>query len=574
MNLRARHRILAFLAYTALAVAATWPLAAAPRSMGLDNDDTYSHCWALHWVNRQMLHDPLRLYESNMYWPFTHSLAYGESLLAQSALSAPIFWAGGDGLLAHNVMLILTFPLAGLGAYLLAFDLTRSRPGAFLAGLAYGFSGYRWDHLVQIGTLSMQWLPFVVLFFLRSLKRPNLLNLSALGGFAVLQALSSGYYAVLLGVLLGVSLFWHARAILRRGLWRRLLVSLGLAGAVIIAHGLPYHAINRRESITRSAEDCYLYSARIASYVDPGRVMGAALPHMRWLRDRCATRHSLFSGAIVLMLSLLGALVGRGRRGFMSALVLTGFVLSLGPGIRLGTHDLPGAYDLLRLLPPVRLMRAPSRLGALAILGLSALSAFGLAGLTRRVPRRFRAGIVVPVVLLAALETYPVGIKRIIRPVSIPPTAGWLAKAPRGPVIELPWNLRHLTDPGRYLYWSTRHWQNTVNGFGAFVPKGSLELGMLGRRFPQPNVVAVYRGIGIRWVVIHVKRMSSRWRRYVEETPLPKGVRLAADFGDSRVYEIAPEGSSRIPRWLPDLWREMLAKRSPAAVKRDRAAAR
>jgi hypothetical protein len=340
---------------------------------------------------------------------------------------------------------------------------------------------------------------------------------------------------------------------------------------VIVAHGLPYRALAARESMTRTAEDCYIYSARAASYLDPGRLMGATLPHMRWLRDRIETRQSLFSGTAALAFALLGALIGRGRRGFMLALAVTGFVLSLGPGIRVGSHDLPGPYDLLRLFPPARLMRDPSRLGVLALLGISILSAFGLSSLTRRMPRRFRAAVVAPVLLLATLEVYPVGLKRIIRPAVTPSTADWLAKAPRGPVIELPWDVRHFSDAGEHLFWSTRHWQPMVNGHGSFAPKGSFELGMLGRRFPQTSVVVAYRGVGIRWVVVHVGRMRPRWKRYIEETPLPEGVRLAADFGDSRIYEIAPEGPSRFPRWLPEIWGEMIAKRS-VAVKNNNSA--
>ena len=37
---------------------------------------------------------------------------------------------------------------------------------------------------------------------------------------------------------------------------------------------------------------------------------------------------------------------------------------------------------------------------------------------------------------------------------------------------------------GRYLYWSTLHWQPMVNGWGGFFPVGATALGTTGRHFP------------------------------------------------------------------------------------------
>ena len=186
--------------------------------------------------------------------------------------------------------------------------------------------------------------------------------------------------------------------------------------------------------------------------------------------------------------------------------------------------------------------RAPSRFGVLALLGLSVLAACGwqrLAGVGRR---RLLA-----LTLIAAIfrisEVHPGGLGARMRRISGPPdVARWLSKAPRGPVLELPWE-----DSAEYMYWSTTHWQPMINGAGTFAPgTGNVGLGLIGIRFTRPYASRVLRGAGVVWVVVHLDRLheGARERILTTET-LPAGVRLVASFGQDRVYEIGPGPMAR-----------------------------
>jgi hypothetical protein len=117
---RAADAVLALAAYTVLTVAVLRPLAADPAQMGFPNPDTYGNTWAMAWVVHQARADPLRLYDANIYYPHEKSFAFTESLLPEALQAAPILLAGGSPLLAHNLVLLVSFPLCGLGAYLLA----------------------------------------------------------------------------------------------------------------------------------------------------------------------------------------------------------------------------------------------------------------------------------------------------------------------------------------------------------------------------------------------------------------------------------------------------------------------
>ena len=82
-----------------------------------------------------------------------------------------------------------------------------------------------------------------------------------------------------------------------------------------------------------------------------------------------------------------------------------------------------------------------------------------------------------------------------------------------------------------------------MNGYNAFEPPGNRELGALGRRLPRPYAVRRLRGAGVRWVVIHLDRLQSGPRLRIESEPLPDGMRLVADLGEDRIYEIERGGA-------------------------------
>ena len=141
------------------------------------------------------------------------------------------------------------------------------------------------------------------------------------------------------------------------------------------------------------------------------------------------------------------------------------------------------------------------------------------------------------------VELYPGDVRQLFLPLpATPKSAQWLAASPRGPVLELPWDEEHPEWGGRYLYWSTLHWHPMVNGWGGFSPVGATALGTTGRHFPVGPTVRELRAAGVRYVVVHLDRVRPRQRQMLTSgEALPPGLRLAADFGEERVYEIDRE---------------------------------
>jgi len=74
------------------------------------------------------------------FYPSAGVFAFSENLLSLAPIATPINWLTGSPLLAYNVTFLLSYLLCGLGAYFLAFVLTRSHTASFVSAVAFAFA--------------------------------------------------------------------------------------------------------------------------------------------------------------------------------------------------------------------------------------------------------------------------------------------------------------------------------------------------------------------------------------------------------------------------------------------------
>ena len=198
--------LLVFALYSALAVAWLSPLSLHLARYVYDPGDSFLNAWVLAWNWHALFSNPLELFQANIFWPAANSLAISEHMIVQSLMAGPVLALTGNPILAHNLMLLLTFPLAGLGTYLLVTRLTGSFWAGLLAGFFFAFCPYHMLQITRLQVASIQWLPFVFLFLHRWLNSRSWPDLLGMTFFYVLQALSCGYWALYLTVALGLAL--------------------------------------------------------------------------------------------------------------------------------------------------------------------------------------------------------------------------------------------------------------------------------------------------------------------------------------------------------------------------------
>jgi hypothetical protein len=541
-----REGILLLAGYTAISAILLWPWPSVMATRGIPAPDFIGNVWVL----EQNLHNATtpgrHLSDSNAFWPHENTFAYNEALFSQTLQYGLFRLGGAPPLLAHNLTLFITFPLCGLGAALLAHELFQSRSGAGLAGMAFAFSSYRWDQFIHLQSLSLQWLPLTLWGLVRFERERRPATLGAVFVFAALLAGSSGYWAVVAAMAGGITLLHFLVRKKSRGAVLGSALALALAALLIFVLFTPYREAQAAWGMQRGAEVIH-WSARLDSWLKPSDY--TQWPHLLALRNLASQQKPLFAGTVPILLALVGVVSGWRRDGVRLTLewFVVSFLVSLGPIIYFFGASFPGPYAILREVPVIGMLRTPSRLGVLALLSIATLSA---AGFARIAGRRSRPLFVVLSALLL-IEVYPRSLgqdlNREIQPA--PATSTWLASAPSGPVLELPWT--DIDMDAIYLYWSIPHWQPMVNGWASFEPGGSLGIGFIGNRWPTGYTSRVFRRVGIRYVVVHARDLGPDQRARLRPAELPEGVRLAADFGEDLVWEIDRKGRvvDEVPGW-------------------------
>ena len=171
-----------------------------------DTGDPLLVTWILWWSTHAV---PLTAawWNAPAFYPATGVFAFSESLLGLAPLTAPIIALTHSPLAAYNAAFLVSYLASGLGAYFLAFVLTRRHDAAFVAGVAFAFAPYRLSHTQHLQLLSSYWMPVAIAALHRYPGGATMAMGGALRDQLVLQALACGYYLFFLTIFV---LFWLA----------------------------------------------------------------------------------------------------------------------------------------------------------------------------------------------------------------------------------------------------------------------------------------------------------------------------------------------------------------------------
>jgi hypothetical protein len=520
-----------------LTVAMTWPLARLWAPVLPDAEDAHFNVWRLAWIARQLRVDPTSLFDGNIFFPATNTLALSDAVILPGLLAAPMIWAGLHPFVVHNLVILGSFWLAAYCGYRLSARLTRSVPAAVIGGIVMGFAPYRFGHIAHLELLWTALLALATLAFLQLMERPSVAAGLRLALFHVLQTLCSVYYGVFLAVYLAagaaVMLLWQRRRHAVRAIGALLVAAV--ATAIVLS---PYIARYRLASQTvdqRPREEIARFSAIPADYL---RGTHHHLVH----RSPLVTGHeerALHPGFVAAVLGLIGLATG-GRVG-----LLFGVLLAVSVDLSFGLHGL--LYPtLLEMFPPLAGLRAPARFGAFVILSLSALVALGVGRLMR--------GLGAPGWLAAALagaiilEYAAVPIPTRVRPTTPPPLYAWLAAQPPGVVLELPvpTSATLWGDEVEYQLMSIYHWKPLVNGYSGSAPGSYIRTLDALANFPDPEGIEHVRRIGVRWVVLHRANIGESAFADLMVQMLAAGAFRPVGtyddgFGPATIFELQPE---------------------------------
>jgi hypothetical protein len=492
-----RELVAVFVLFSVLTVFFTAPQAFHLGSWVGPHYDALFGVWRLAWIAHQLPRDPAHLFDANIFTPETRTLTFSDAIPLLGFAAAPGLWLGMSPVVAYNLLVLLSFPASGIAMYLLARALIGSRLSALVAGTFFAFQPYRIAHFAQIELLWTCWIPLAFLALHRLTRAPSARAGVSLGLAVVGQIGTCLYYGVYLLTALPV-LF--AFALVRRPALRLASVwqPLFIATAIILVCCGPYVGmyLGGYDALReRSQGELATWSPTLQNYL-------GTTPTSLLYRTQPATigpfEGVMFPGVAAVGLAVIGVARARWRETIAYLVLLIVCVdLSLGANGFLYS-------PLSTVLSPYQGLRAPGRMFVMVSACLAVLAAHGVRALVDGGGRRsiamasaFVAAILVEgLAVPQPLNTLPEGPERVY---------AWLAHQPPSVVMEWPLpkpNSLGITREPEYMYFSTRHWQQLVNGYSGRYPDSYLEFLHGVARFPDDQAMAWLRRRGVRYVLI------------------------------------------------------------------------
>ena len=582
--------------FAVLSVVMTWPLVDRLSDTVLGPPmpgDSFQYVFLIRWLKESVWDAtfPFTLYEPRVFHPFGYNLALSETTLAQTVFALPLSTAFGE-VVAYNLVLLSTFVLSGLAAYLLARYHTGSHAAAMLGGLIYAFSPYRLSHLGagHLPLMATQWLPLSLLYLDMTIQKRATSSALLAALFYALGALSSWYYAYIFALAGGAYVLLRGRpwrtVLFRRSLGKRLVVFL-LACLILVGPiALSVRDLWSEGGRPQSLHYLDQFSASPLDFVYPNVMQPAwgAWFLTRYRQD--IAENVLFLGFVPLALAIWSLRrKPDATRSAFAWLGLTFAVLAMGTTLHwmnapvyvavpnwvervftagmgvltkrlalnpISSYDLRVAGAVYLPLPTLLLylylpffgaMRVWSRLGLVSVLSVAVLAGYGWLRLREYIGRswlgahRGQLAAVSSLALYAAVMIefaafpYAMGTSRVeARPVDL-----WLARSGGSyAIMEFPVT-KALS--GRPLYAMYTHGKKIAFGYGTFFPRAFQTERSVLESFPSEECIVLLKDWGVRYVLVGELGYGRAWSGVERELSAATGLHHVVTLDDRPIYE-------------------------------------
>lgn len=542
--------------------------------------DSQLNAWILAWGSHAIAHQPLELFNANIFYPAHNTFALSENMLGNQLFFGPLYGLTHNPALGYNVVLLLDFFLTAATMYLLVRWLTGSIWAGAVAGLIFSFCPARYHQFGHMQLLAMEWTPLAVFFLVRWFHRWHKRDLIGFAFALFMQLLCSiylGYMALIIVAIFAAVLLVVCRASfsLSRTAW--LIFSGCMVGALMLPILLHYQRLER--TLLNHVDFMGIVTAASASPLG-SYLNGAGIAYHgifdRYLHGEYEWEKRLFIGLMALVLAATSLPLLQRKKLNVSSLeqpakdlvfasmwggllvALVNYVLSLGPYLHIHgrlTHVRLPSYWLRLVVPGLAHFRAPARFGIAAMFGVAILAGIGCDCILRSVVRRYpklwlKTAIGLSLLLLITLEYKApnISLNPMFVPGSVPPEYVWLKQRDnRRAVMEFPITRKDdIVDPyeeAAYDYNSIFHWHPLVNAYSGYTPPTSSELMRLMSDMPTALATRIFASLGIGYAILHTDKIAPSQLEQWQQAAARYGyVTLLQQWSNSAVYELhAPQ---------------------------------
>ncbi len=429
----ARLNVIVLALYLALAVVLTYPLVLqfgdhVPGTTTWSMDE-YGYVWNNWWFKHAVFDLGTNPFQTDyIFYPIGTSLVLYTFTLLHVLLGLPIQFLFGLAP-ASNAELLFAFVVGGFGTWLLVRYSIRSSNAiavapairdlaACTAGALFAFSSNRFVYasLGHYNVVATEWVPFYVLFLIKTTRQPQWRNALFAGLFAALALYVETTDGVLLFLFTIVYLLFAWRQILpdrARGFAR---LGLVVASAGVLFSPLLIPTLNELLSSGYSMPGWGHAEKLLVDFW--GFLTPTSLHPLnrQWVQELDAVRggvsrfidiNTVFVGYVTAALAAVAAIHYRKTLQVWVASALVFAVLSLGPLLHINgqavfdfdglqvTFPLP--FLLLHYIPLLKENRVPNRFGVLVMLSLAVLVGFAVAWTSQKLKaKRVRYWALVP----------------------------------------------------------------------------------------------------------------------------------------------------------------------------------
>jgi hypothetical protein len=522
-----RLHFVALSVYVVLSIIFTYPVLFLKNSIP-GYGDAFWYLWDLWWYKTALLNFSNPYYTQYIFHPVGVNLALSEVSPFNALVSVPLQLLFGLSS-SYKIIWIGTFILSGYGTFLLVKYLTDDEKAAFVSGLIFMFCPYRFSHsLGHLNLLSTEWIPFYVLFLIKSLNEDRRSNAIYAALFFFLTAICSYYYIPFLVILTLMYLIYRQtdkRGISDGAVIRRIALMITVSSMAVAPFLYPL----LKEMLTAKSGYAYgggylqLSSDLLSFFIPSGfhpmyrNVLPLEYPPL-------AGGEYVFIGYSVILLSFLAFFKSRlGDSRFWGLSAFAFFVLCLGPILQINGQKiyLPLPYAIIMHIPIFSLARAPGRWDILLVLSLAILSGYGFNYLTKNYNSLLKNSLLIFFSLLILFEflTIPLAVSSL----HIPAFYEQMAKdAEDYSLLEIPSEWGEFISYADYMYFQTPHQKRLVTGYASRVPESVLDfftsLTYLNNLmdFSQKDIIdtdpnelaAIVELLNIKYIIIHKDRLS------------------------------------------------------------------
>lgn len=551
-----RKHFFLILIYFGITCIITFPLIFHLSSYSIEDDaDSYLMQWALARNVQKLSSDPLNFFEANYFYPHKNTLAYTEHQLGNSILAFPIIKIFNNPLLALNILVILSYVLSGWGTYLLVFRLTKNHYAGFLAGIIFAFNPFRAIHISQLHVISTQYLPFILLYLEKIFESSRLKYYFLFSLFLIFQFITSLHLFIFISA--AVVIFIALKYLLNRKQFSpKLIIYFFISFLIVFLINLPL-LIPYFQLKDVAGSDVYMTSYYTPSLSDYLKITPLIHKFLGYPKE---SDRIFYPGIIVLIFLLLSIFWIFKRKSKTKDLIkkraliyliilISVFLLSFGPYIRFTPQagSVPGPYLVLEeLIPGESNIRAVGRFMIIGILAIAVLVGYGM---TQFFDFPKGKKIYLVVFSIAILGEYlfvppfsPLKLVARIEDESKVAVSQWIAQqAGNFAILEIPLGKSNLTE-ARYMYYSTYHWKDRINGFSGYYPQEYLDLKRVITEFPSAKSLMTIGKYNPKYVIVHFDEIEPPFRRiYPKDLKGIDGLKLVFHSINTYVYQFSAQ---------------------------------